>query len=236
MIMKKIIAFLLVLILAFPVGVSAAEKYISIDPYPFSTHVLGEDLVIYGNTNIAYVNIGLYYPDIPGFYGYAKYIMTISAKELREGYSIPTDALSDRWPEGTWKVIVQSGTTVDQLYIPMTAQPSYNRYVRIAEYASDTLVNVKTHLCRGIEKRNGVLKITPEDGTEIRIFSWNNLAPSAKGATQLFIATYENGYMTEVKTYTGNLVKYGNHVRLNINEGSDRLEIFCWEDNLIPVS
>lgn len=236
MIMKKFIALFIVLILSFPTVVSAGESYISIDPYPFSSHVLGESLVVRGNTNFAFVTLGFYYPDIPGYSGQAKFIMTLTAEEFRNGYTIYTDPPARLWPEGNWKVAVQNGSVREEIFIPMTAEPLYNRYVRIAQYSSDTLINVETYICRGIEKRENILKITLEDETEIRIFSWNNFKPTTDGEAQLFIATYKDGYMTNAKMRSGTLTEHGNHTELNINEGSDRVEIFCWEDNLIPIS
>lgn len=232
--MKKIISLLLILILAFPVTISASEGYISLSPYPFSTHTLGEDLVIYGSTNLSHITIGLYYPDIPGYNGKYNYVMTISAKELREGHIIPTETVSRFWPEGSWKIVAQNGNVRDEMFVPMTSTPLYDRNIRIAEYADNTLTEVKTYTSRGIERKNGILKISLEDGEEIRIFSWNNLSPTESGDTQLFIATFKEGYMTNIKARTGNLTCYGNHTVLNISE-TERIEVFTWDDNLIPI-
>ncbi len=233
--MKKFISLLLIFILTFPVSISAKESYITLSPYPFSSHTLGEDLVIYGDTSFSQVVLGFYYPDDPGYKGYAKYIITISAKEFREGYTIQTETVSRFWPEGVWKIIIQNGEVRDEMLINMTSEPQFDRHIRFAEYTDNTLCNLQTYLCRGVEYRNNIITIPLENGDEIRIYSWKNFAPTDSGETQLFIATYKDGYMTDIKFREGRLTDYGNHIALDISE-TERFEIFYWDDNLVPIS
>lgn len=232
--MKKIISLILILVLCTPLSALAAEKYISITPYPLSSHILGEDLVIYAETNLSLVVIGLYYP-VTGGYN-LKFHDVVYASDLKKGYTIPTsDEIGKKNPEGKWKLLIQYGNVSDEINIPMTSEPVYNRYVRIAEYSDNTLTHIRTYTCRGIEYSDKTISFSTEDGKEIRIFSWDNLSPTDSGETQLFIATYEDDYMTDIRTYRGELCCYGNHTTLN-SSASERLEIYYWHDNLIPVS
>ena len=92
--MKKFISLLiLICIIASSVPAFAAENYVTLTPYPYSSHVLGEDLVIYGDTNLSNITLGLFYPE-EGYKGWAKFIQTITAKALRNGYVIPTETVS----------------------------------------------------------------------------------------------------------------------------------------------
>lgn len=234
--MKKFIAFLLILIMCFPsVSICAEEDYIKLEPYPYSSHVLGEDLIIYGDTSFKTVSLGLYYPDDEQNYrGKPKLIIPIFDYELRSGYKIETDTLSALWPRGEWKIRIQYGDYKDEITVNMTTEPMYDRYIRIAEYSDNTLTSLVTHTVRGMRLHNNMLEFTTEDGNEIRIFSWDNFAPTDSGSTRLFIATYKDGYMQSAKTYEGVLTDYENHISLDISP-RERLELFYWSDSFAPI-
>lgn len=232
--MKKFISLILILVLCTPLSALAAEKYITITPYPLSSHVMGDDLVVYAKTNLSYATIGLYYP-VTGGYN-LKFSDIVYASDLKKGYTIPTSGeIGKKNPEGNWKLIIQYGNASDEIYILMTSEPLYNRYVRIAEYSDNTLTDISTYACRGIEYSNKTISFSSSDGKDIRIFSWDNLSPTDSGETQLFIATYEDDYMTDIRAYKGELSCYGNRTTLNISP-SARLEIYYWYDNLVPIS
>ncbi len=235
--MKKLISIILILMLIPSGGIclKAQEGYVSLDPFPYSTHVLGEDLVIYGDTDFASVTLGLFYPKDQGYMGYAKYIITITARELKEGYVIPTETYSRLWPKGDWSVVVQNGTARAEITIPMAEEACYNRYVRVCEYSDNTLTAVNTFACRGVVIKNNTMSFSLSDGTTIRIYSWDNLSPTDSGEARLFVAFYKDGYMIKAKIYSGNLDSFSNHVTLTASE-SERVEILYWEDGLIPVN
>lgn len=234
--MKKFISIIiLILFILSALPASAEEGYVRFTPYPYSSHILGEDLVIYGDTNLGQVILGLYYPQDQGYLGRAKYIITITAKELRNGYAIPTETYSRLWPEGLWKVVLQNGDARVEVQIPMTSSAVYNRSIRVAEYEDNILTNLTSYASRGMLFKNNIIEFALEDETTVRIFSWNNFAPTDSGETRLFVAFYKDGYLTNVKTYTGTLSDFGRHVTLNISENK-RLELFYWNDNLIPIN
>lgn len=235
--MKKLISIFLIAIsiICQNVCVMAKDSYVSLDPFPYSTHVLGEDLVIYGDTDFSQVTLGLFYPKDQGYMGYAKFVITISADELREGYVIPTETYSRLWPKGDWSVVVQNGTARDEITIPMAEEACYNRYLRVCEYTDNTLTEVNTFACRGVVIKNSSMSISLEDGTLIRIYSWDNFSPTDSGNSRLFVAWYKDGYMLKAKTYSGNLNNFSNHITLTASE-NERVEILYWEDNLIPVN
>jgi hypothetical protein len=131
-------------------------------------------------------------------------------------------------------VVVQNGTARDEITIPMAEEAYYNRYLRVCEYSDNTLTEVNTFACRGVIVRNNTMSISLEDGTCIRIYSWDNLSPTDSGEARLFVATYKDGYMLKAKTYSGNLDSFSNHITLTASE-NERVEILYWEDNLIPV-
>lgn len=233
--MKRFVSLILIFILCQPVCIFADSSYIKLNPYPYSSHVLGEDLIIYGDTNIPHVILGLYYPDDEqGYRGYAKYILTISCDDLKNGYVIPTDTHPGLWPEGEWKIVVHNGDAHDEITILMSKEPSYNRHLRICEYTDNTLTSVDTYSCRGVQYKDSVITVPLSDGSEMRIFSWNNLSPANSGVTTLFVTTFKDGYMTDIKTLSGELIDYGNHTTLIISP-TKRFEIFCWTNNLTPA-
>ncbi|MBQ8003075.1 MAG: hypothetical protein IJ297_06500 [Clostridia bacterium] len=235
--MKKLICFLIIFSMAITTNVFARDSYIILSPYPFSTHVLGEDLVIYGNTDFSQVTLGLFYPnDEQGYFGYAKYIATITAQELRQGHVIKTDTTSRLWPKGNWTVAVQYGDVRDEIIIPMSDNANYNRCVRVAQYEDLALVSLDTYKCRGVIIRNGVFGFTTDEGKNIRIFSWDNFSPSTKGDARIFIASYtDEGIVENVQTFYGTVSLDGLHFTLNISD-TERVEIFVWEDGITPVN
>lgn len=233
--MKKFISIIiLILLVSLSIPATAGSDYVSLTPYPYSSHILGEDLIIYGDTDFDSVTLGLYYPD-EGYLGLSKYIMVISAAELKNGYVIPTETTSRLWPEGVWKVVVQNGSARDEIKITMSSDPVYNRSIRVAEYENNILTNLTSYICRGMQFNNNVISFTLEDATEVRIFSWNNFAPTDNGEARLFVAFYKDGYMTDIKTYSGELSDYGKHITLNISENK-RIELLYWNDNLTPIN
>lgn len=231
--MKKVVLFIILIIMCLPVQAFAAEKYITLEEYPYSTHVLGEDLIIYGSTNInAYLSLGLYIPVTGGYT--PLYYDSITPKQLKNGYTIPTPIESGKHPQGEWLLVVQFGTVRDELYINMTAEPLYDRYVHMAEYSDNTLVNVETYKSRGIRFRDNIISFTTEMGEEIRIFSWNNLSPVSEGNSRIFVAHYKDGYITKVNTYEGTLRCYNGSVCLE-NENGSYFKLLYWTENLTPV-
>ncbi|MBR5535843.1 MAG: hypothetical protein IKU60_04260 [Clostridia bacterium] len=232
--MKKLIFLILIFTLIFPVSISAKEDYITLSPFLYSSHHLGEDLVIYGDTSLPTATLGFYYPEDQGYKGYAKFIINISAKELREGYVIPTEEYSRLWPEGVWTVAVQNGAYRDEIKIPMSKDaPLYNRQVRLAHYRDNTLTSLTTYTTQGIQISSNTISFTLEDSTLVKIYAWDNLSPTNDGDAQLFAAVYKDGYMTEAKTYSGTLSSYGKHISLEISE-TERFELLFWNDSLIP--
>lgn len=233
--MKKLISFILIFIMCQPVFTLAKDSYITLDPYPYSSHVLGEDLVIYGDTDFSTVVLGFYYPDDEqGYKGYSKYVITISGDELRHGFVIPTETYSRLWPEGVWKVVVQNGSIRDEIGIPMTKEASYNRNVMIAEYSDSALVSVASYRCRGVKTQNNIFEFATEDNTVIKVFSWNNFAPTASGETGIYIAFYKDGYMLDAKVYTGVLSEFDTYFTLDIPQDK-QLKFFYWDDNMSPI-
>lgn len=234
--MKKLLSILLVILILSPsVPAFAADSFITLEPYPYSTHILGENLVIYGDTDFGNITLGFYYPEDQGYFGYAKYIMTISAQELRSGYVIRTEEYSRLWPEGVWTVKVQNGDVSDTLKINMSKEAEYNRYVKLATYEDDALTSLTTYPCRGTRMHDNVLSFTLSDNTTVKIFSWDNLTPAESGESRIYIAFFDpEGYMTDIKTYQGTLSQFGNHFTLNISP-TKKVKLFYWTDNLIPL-
>lgn len=231
--MKKIVLFIILIAMCLPVQTFAAEKYIALEEYPYSTHTLGEDLTVYGSTNInAYISLGLYTP----YYDSYKILFndSITPKELKNGYTIPIPNESNAHPEGKWLLVVQFGNVRDELYINMTAEPLYDRYVRMAEYSDNTLVSVETFKSRGIQFKDNIISFTTESSEEIRIFSWNNLSPVNEGDSRIFVAHYVDGYITKVNTYEGTLLYYNGSVCLE-SENGKYFKLLYWGENLIPV-
>ncbi len=234
--MKKFISVLiLICFLTAHVTAFAEDDYITLVPYPYSTHVLGEDLVIYGDTNLSSLTLGFFYPEDQGYMGYAKFIMTISAKELKEGYVIKTDTFSRLWPEGKWTVRVQNGDAKDEMKITMTTDPVFDREVKLAEYEDNALINLTSIKVRGIIVKDNIVEFTKEDNTVVKIFSWNNLSPTDNGESKIYVTHFNDGYLTEVKTYDGTLTSYGNHISLDMDKGNS-FKLFYWNDNLNPIS
>ncbi len=232
--MKKLISFIIIIsIIALAVPTGAANSYIKLDPYPYSTHVLGEDLVIYGDTDFGNVTLGLFYPYENGYNGMSKYIITLSAEEFRAGHVIKTDVKSRLWPEGKWRVKVQSGDVYDEIYITMSETAQYNQILKVAEYEDSTLTSLTSYFTRGVQFKNNVLSFALEDGTVVKIFSWDNFAPTDNGKSRIYIAFYNDGYLTKTRTYEGELLSYGNHISLKIGD-TKTVKLFYWNENLSP--
>lgn len=234
--MKKVLLFILLILIMFPAISSAEESFTALDPYPYSSHILGEDLVIYGDTSFSKVVLGLFYPDDEqGYLGMAKFIITISADELREGYVIPTDTFSRLWPEGEWTVRIQNDMYFDEIKIPMTKEAKFDRIIKLATYEDDALVTLTSYQTRGVILKNNVFSFVTEDGTTVRIFSWNNFSPTNEGESRIFVSFSKDGYMTDIKTYHGFLSSYSDHICI-IGENGDSFKLFYWNDNLQPIT
>lgn len=235
--MKKIIAVLLItLSLLFGnIAHANAEYYISITPYPYSSHVLGEDLVIYADTNAPAVVLGLYSLTSSGLVDKFIYSSTLFRSELKNGYSIPTSQQSDRWIEGDYLLILQYGSVRSEEIIHMRTEPIYDRNAIISEYSDDTLIQSSIYRCRGIARKDNVYEIALEDNTLIKIYSWNNFSPTANGETTVFVATYQDGYMTKAQHYSGFLHTSLNYFVLNSDDGNT-LKLFVWNNNLTPIN
>ncbi len=232
--MKKFLVILISVLICFPTLAFAKEDYISLLDYPYSTHVLGEDLVIYGETNIANVSLGLYYPnDDQGYMGYAKLIIALTADELKKGYVIKTDTFSRLWPEGEWTVRVQSGDVYDTITIPMRKEADFNRKVKIAAYNLGAMESISTYKSRGGYIKDNVVTFLLENNVTMKIFSWNNFTPVSEGESRVFVAFYKDGYLTKAQSFFGTLSRYSDHI--SIENGENKLKIFCWDENLTPT-
>lgn len=234
--MKKFSALILSFVmLALVVPVGAANSYITIHPYPYSTHVLGEDLVIYGDTDFGNVTLGLFYPRDQGYNGMSKFVMTISANELRQGYVIHTGAYSRLWPTGDWRIKVQNGNVSDEIYITMSEEPVYDQVLKVVEYEDSALTSITSYATRGVLFKDNVLSFTLEDETAVKIYSWNNLKPTDQGEGKIYIASYNDGYLTSLKSYEGTLSSFGYHISLKIDENK-AVKLLYWDENLTPVT
>ncbi|MGM9552417.1 MAG: hypothetical protein ACI3XA_09215 [Clostridia bacterium] len=232
--MKRFILFIIIaLIITASIPVGASNSFMALTPYPYSTHVLGEDLIIYGNTDFGSVVLSLFYPEDGGYMGMAVYTLTLTASELRQGHVIKTEPKSLRWPEGKWKVRIQNGTIYDELYINMTEFPVFDQSVRVCEYENSTLTSLATYNTRGVQFKDNIISFVLEDGTEVKIYYWDNFKPVDTGTGRIYIAFYHDGYLTDIKTYPGELSTYGYHVSLNISDNR-AVKIFYWNENLNP--
>lgn len=235
--MKKFIAVLLISIsfMSCTVAHAAESYYINVDPYPYSSHILGEDLVVYGDTNATAVVLGLYSLRDNGSVAAFLYSSTVFRSELKNGYSIPTSRAGGSWKEGDYLLVLQYGPTKSESIIHMSYEPVYDRNVIICEYSDNTLINSVSYRCRGIAKRNGIYEIALQDGSSIKIFFWNNFVPTENGEATVFISANQDGYMTSAKHYRGFLSSDGNRFTMKLENGGE-LKLFLWNDSLNPVN
>lgn len=231
--MKKFICFVILILLTFPHKSFAQNSYITLEPYPYANHVLGEDLTVYGDTDFSYVSLGLYYPKDQGYQGKVKYIITLTADELRSGYVIPTGTYSNLWPEGEWRVKVQYDDFYAEQYIAMGKTASFDQRLYVSEYDNSTLTALSSYKTRGVQLKNNILSLSLEDNSEVKIFSWSNLSPVCDGESRIFIARYKDGFLTDIKTYQGTISHYGYSISLKI-DNFKTVKLFCWRDNLTP--
>ena len=104
--MKKLVSLLICLCMLVSVlPVIAAEPYIELNPLKYDEYMRGETIFVSGNTNI-YVTLGLYAPEEAG--GGAKFIMIYSPSEFLDGVTLETGHDASEWPDGIWKITVQS--------------------------------------------------------------------------------------------------------------------------------
>lgn len=229
--MKKLISiFITISILSFSVPSLAEDLYISLEPLPYSAHLLGETITIYGSTNISNVSVALISPD-----GDLKDVFVLSASRLKHGYSIPTDTAANGWAEGEWTIRAQAMGIVAELKINMTSAPDYDRTVRVAHYVDSTLQSLTSYQCRAIEIKDNIISFTLPDENIVKIYSWNNFQPVQSGESRVFITLNSaDGYVTDVRTYQGTLSALSNHFTLKISE-NEYLKFFYWKDILTPV-
>ena len=234
--MKKFISLFLifsVVFLAVPVG--AANSYIKLEPFPYSTHLPGEDIVVYGDTDCSFVTLGLFTPKDSGYKGRIRFSITIRGKDLKEGYVINTDPDILAWPAGDWTLRVQYGSVFDEITITTSEAPQYDRVLRVAEYDNSSLSSVSSYCTRGVVFKDNIISFTLEDNTEVKIYSWDNLAPADSGETTIYVAKYNEDCLTEIKSYKGTLNEFGKSVSLEIDENKT-LKLLYWDDSLQPVN
>lgn len=234
--MKKTVLFILIIIslLSFSLCTHAAGNYISIERYPFSSHVLGEDLIICGETDFSHVSVALYYPDDRGYGGELKFAIILTKNEFKDGYAIKTEPSNRLWPEGLWTLKVQNGQIYDEITVKMTSQPDFSQKIFVAEYTYNTLTSLSSYSTRGVLKNNNVVCFKAEDGTEIKVFSWDCLKPADCGDCRIYIAFYNFGMLTDIKSYQGSLADGSNCILLNM-PGGKSIKIFCWDDDMSPL-
>ena len=105
--MKKLISLLIcICILSGTLPLVAAEPFIELDPLRYEEYMFEETILRSGDTNVQ-IALGLYYPEEVG--GHAKFIMSYSPGELRDGIELELGAKARDWPEGLWRIVVQSG-------------------------------------------------------------------------------------------------------------------------------
>lgn len=203
---KAICLFLGAVIILSSFPAHAENSYIHIMPFPYSSYVLGEDIVVKGETDFDSVILGFYYPDENGYGGLAKLIINIFDYELREGYVIHTDTLSRLWPEGRWHITVQNGSVREDVYINLLEKPVYDKYLRIAEYDGDMLTAVKTYPARGAFFSDGCISFALENGMTLKLFFWNDsLSPSKGEKGKVYSALYRDGSLLTLSIYTADL-------------------------------
>ncbi len=111
--MKKLISLIVcICMLSAAFCATAAEVYIELEPLMYDEYMRGETIFVSGTTNV-YVTLGLYYPEEAG--GNAKFIMTYSPSELRDGIELETSLEPREWPDGLWKITVQSSGVAETL-------------------------------------------------------------------------------------------------------------------------
>ncbi len=114
--MKKLVSILTLVCMLLSSIPVLAETFIELDELRYTEYMFGETVVVRGSTN-AYVSIGLYLPEETG--GTSKFIMSYSPDELGEGVGITLGEKALDWPEGEWKIIVQSGDAREELYFTL---------------------------------------------------------------------------------------------------------------------
>ncbi len=205
--MKKALCLILgSLIVLFSHPAYAKNSYIHITPLPYSSYILGEDITVRGETDFDFVTLGFYYPEEDGYYGLAKFIISLSASELRGGYVIPTDTLSKQWPEGSWRILVQSGSVRDDIYVTLLEKPVYDKYLRIAEYDGGILTKVSTYPTRGAVFSENVISFALDGGITLRLFFWNDaLSPENSGNGSIYAAFCKDGTLLSATKYSAEL-------------------------------
>jgi hypothetical protein len=227
--LKRIFTVILLIYMIFSAMPGYAEgSFIRLEPLCYSSYVLGEDIIVKGETDFDYVTVGLYYPD--EYSGFAKYIITISASEFSKGCKISTDEASKQWPEGNWRIMVQNGNVKSDVYVPLLSEPVYDKYLRIAKYDGDTLTEVKTYKTRGALFKDDTISFALSDETFLKLFFWNdNLAPSSSGNGSIYLAQYSDGNFLSAQKFSGELSQ---KLPITVTNNSETYKIFCWNENL----
>lgn len=110
--LKKLLSLFITLALIFSALPSFAAGSLELDSLAYDTYMRGETIIVSGSTSVP-VTLGLYYPEEAS--GTAKYIMTVLPSELSAGIEIETDTDPRLWPDGVWKIVVQSGEMREEL-------------------------------------------------------------------------------------------------------------------------
>lgn len=234
--MKKTVLFILIVIslLSFSLCTHAAGSFIRIEQYPFTSHLLGEDIIICGETDFSHVSVALYYPDDRVYKGELKFGIILTKNEFKDGYAIKTESSTPLWPEGLWTLRVQNGQIYDEITVNMTSQPDFSRKILVAEYTDSTLTSLSSYNTRGVSKNNNVIFFKSEDGKEVKVFSWDRLRPTDCGESRIYIAFYKYGCLTDIKSYQGSLAEFSNCILLNMPSGKT-IKIFYWGSNISPL-
>ena len=216
------------------VPASASGTYIDIFPFDAQL-VLGEDLCIKGYTDCGNFSLGLYYPEDSPRGGAAKYITSFTASELRRGIviktSLPESFPSSLWPEGKWKIKLQSGDVTNEMYVDFKREASFDKTFRIAKYENNQLVSVSSASSRGYYFTQKGVTIEFESGQSLEILFWNsNLAPAYYGRGQAYLVVYDDDILLEAARYSVTL-PLSFPLTFKDFKGAT-YKIFSWGDNL----
>ena len=110
--MKKLIAIITACFLVLSSLTAFSAGTLELDPLMYDVYLRGETVHVSGTSSV-FVTLGLYTPQEEG--GMLRMSTILSPSNLAEGFDIETGTDEDRWPEGTWKIIVQNGDLREEL-------------------------------------------------------------------------------------------------------------------------
>lgn len=231
--MKRIFSFISALfILSHFVTVSAESSYIKIYPFPYSSYTLGESITVRGDTNLSFVTLCLSYPNDGDYKGMSKFVITLSANEFKEGYTIRTGTFSNQWPEGLWRIRVQNDNAVDDVFVKFTAETEYTSSLYVAEYEDGAVSGIYSLPARGAEYNNGVISLFLKDEV-VKIFQWNDaLTPLSEGEGNIYFASYVSGAAVFVKKCRG---EFSPSFPLILHSGGKTYKLFLWSNIMTPM-